>query len=102
MVLAKLGEFACKYCAKSPELTEFTILVVNDEYSLPGLVLYSANVPLSGMVVCNNTSILYPCVLKNNSFKIRLAFKLVPMYFTNDALISIELEVATITAFWLW
>ena len=99
MVFAKLGEFACKYCAKSPELTEFEILAVNDENSLPGLVLYSENVPLNGMVVCNKTIILYPCVLKNNSFKIRLAFTLVPMYFTNDVLIFIELEVATITAF---
>lgn len=57
---AKLGDDVCKYCAKTPEFTEFTRLVVSVEYSILGLVIYASNIPWSGMVVCNDTTKLNP------------------------------------------
>ena len=92
VILAKLGDNIFKNCVKFPELTEATIFVVNDEYSCSGVID-----PTTGIVICNETTRLYPWILKNT--KRRLDCKMAPMYFINIMRIFIELEVATIIAF---
>jgi hypothetical protein len=94
VVLAKLGDSIFKNCVKLPELTEFIIFVVNEEYSRSGETDL-----LSGMVISRDTSILYPCILKN--VRRRLGCITAPIYFTKDVLIFIEFEVAIIMALWL-
>ena len=92
VILAKLGDNIFKNCVKFPELTEAAILVVNDEYSCSGVID-----PTTGIVICNDIRRLYPCILKNT--KRLLVCRIDPMYFINDILMFIELEVATIIAF---
>lgn len=92
VILAKLGDSIFKNCVKFPELTEAAILVVNDEYSCSGVFD-----PVTGIVICSDTRRLYPWILKK--IRRRLDCKIDPIYFINDMLIFIELEVATIIAF---